>query len=990
MNSYRISVSRYALAFAVTANFSMAFASSAAVAQENPAPPTQDEGRDDPALDEAQDDPATTGLSEVEITVTGTRLRSGFAAPTPVTTISGEQLEQRGITNVADIINDIPAFRGSATPTSTPLTSGNAGGNYLNLRGLGVNRTLILLDNRRILPSITSSNLVGVNINVIPSVAIGNVEVVTGGASAAYGSDAVAGVANLLFNRRFQGLKIDTQAGITQYGDDFNYRAAFIAGTGFADDRGTATISAEYARNTDAVKQCSANRDWGCAGWNYYGNPADTSEGDGRPARITRRDVRSAGTTYGGLIVTPGPLFDIEFGPGGTVQKFQPGTERGSTFMVGGSGPAIYKEGQIVVPVERYSALATVDFNLTDNVRLYADLVYGKARAIGDQAPGGNFGTITIAADNAYLPAAVRQIMTANNIASFRLGRTSRDITHIVADVRTRTFRASGGVEFDFGSSWKLDVNASRTDDSTQTIIPKNSLIANFALAVDAVRDPASGQIVCRAALNLAALPAPLRAAASSCVPINLFGEGSPSQAAIDYVTADSLYVADGSQSVISATLTGEPFTLLGRPVAFAAGAERRSETADVKVDDILENSGFGSGNNKPFSAELSVSEAFVEAAVPLQLDWPVLQSIELNGAYRYTDYSISGSVSTWKAGAVVDLVPGLRLRGTRSRDIRAPNLRELFGGPISTFSTPLDPCDAPRQAGNANARANCAAAGLGPSFRQNLVGTVPAPSGGGNPNLDVEKADTLTAGIVLTPAFARNVRLSADYYDIKISDAISSLTTQQVLDFCYSRTPTPGSSCSAITRDSSGQLIRIESSRFNFAKVRRRGIDLEAQYTTSAPAIVEGSGRLSARLLATYQLESSSVGVNNTKIDSNGFFGNPKLQGTLSLTWSDDRVFVNTFMDYFDSWRLFDPKVSGAESIDDNHVPQRVYVDLSAGYKLGATKQYEFTAGVRNIFNTDPPIAPNGSFNTLSTEFGLYGDRALGRSFFIGARMKL
>lgn len=970
-NLYRVTMTAQLLVGASVLVAAPAGAQDAAAIQTLPQALTTEDTAED-AADEA----------DSFLVVTGTRLRSGFTSPTPVTMLGVEQLEQRGATNVADLLNELPAFNRDLTPTSTGKSTGNSGANYLNLRDLGANRSLVLIDNKRILPSFTSSNQVGVNINLVPAIAIERVDVVTGGASAAYGSDAVAGVVNFMFNRRFSGIKTDVQFGISQYGDGERYRAAFIAGSSFAGERGHVMIAADFARNEGIGDQC--DRDWGCEGWMRYPNPSNTGPNDGRPAQITRPDARLANATYGGLIISPGAVRDIEFGPDGTIRTFQPGVDRGPAFTSGGSGAAAYQDLTLEAKVRRRSLLATVDYELSDNFRVFADFLYGQARGIVPMHPQQNLGNITIRSDNAFLPEEVRQIMTANNIASFMMGRLSRDLGYVTGDVRSRTYRATAGFEWRLGGSWTLEAYGAFSDDSTQTHVLNNRILANFELAVDAVRDP-QGNIVCRSQLNLNAIPAPLRPTAANCVPLNLFGEGSPSQAAIDYINATGLYVSNGTQKVASATFSGELFRLMGRPMSVAFGGEYRGEAVDAQVDEISARSGFLVGNNLPFRGNTNVKEAFIEAALPLAFDWPLVQSLELNGAYRLTDYSLSGTVSTWKAGVVWDVWSDLRIRGTLSRDIRAPNLRELFGGPTLQNFVARDPCDAVQLAGNANARANCAALGLSPDFRQ-TVGNVQSLGGGGNPNLGVEKADTLTAGVVLTPSFVRGLRLSVDYYNIEINEAISTIGNQLTLEICYERFSTPGPTCGNILRNSEGQLIRVENSRFNIASSVTRGIDAEVSYTTSAPAIVSGAGQLSARLLGTYVLKDTSSTDGIVFIDAAGQRGgNPHFKGTFTFTWKDDRLSISPVAQYIGPLK-FDNRW-GPEDIDDNRIKDVVFFNVTANYALNDARSLEVYGGIDNILNTDPPRSPETSFLPYSTEMAQYP--VIGRFFFLGARAR-
>lgn len=766
------------------------------------------------------DQPAATAE---EIIVTGSRVAvSGFTAPTPTKVLSAEQLNERALSNIGDFLNEVPSFRATQTPQTNPQNTLGGGQNFADLRALGSTRTLTLVDGRRFVPSAATGQ---VDLNLIPMLMISRVDVVTGGASAAYGSDAVSGVVNIVTDRRLQGFKADISSGISQEGDAGERRASLAFGTAFSSDRGHVVIGGEYVKS-DGVDSYF-DRDWGRLQGDlvsYVGaRPAGT------PSRFYATGVQSITYAYGGVILgvnadtNPANGVDvlrgIQFGPGGTVQPFPYGTVVGtSSINFTGGNPGLYARNslQLVLPLERKVAMAHLDYDLTDNLSLFVDANYGRSGAQfhTPSTRDTTAGAVVIRRDNAFLPAQVAAIMDANAITSFSLGRQNNDFGQVRADNKNTTKRIVGGIEGKFGGGWSFDTYYEYGQNLYDSTISNLRLEQNYRNAVDAIL--AGGVAVCRDAT----------ARANGCQPINLFGAGSPSQAAIGYVDGNARYTVKTSQQVASANLRGEPFSTWAGPVAIAFGGEYRKEKATATTDPNSQASAFNYSNPKAFAGAITVKEAYGEVVVPLARNVTLLHKLDLNGAVRYTDYSTTGGVTTWKVGATWEPVAGVLIRGTRSRDIRAPNNSELFA-------------------------VNSVRASLVNSFSgvtdQFTVITQSSPT------LRPEKADTKTVGISLSPKFLPGLNLSVDYYDISIDGAIGTFPAQTVIDNCVAEVGrgAPGFYCSFVTRTGTGTgtvISAISTQLLNVAKLRTSGVDFDLSYRFPL-----GSGRLTTRLSGNY-----------------------------------------------------------------------------------------------------------------------------------------
>jgi iron complex outermembrane receptor protein len=905
-----------------------------------------------------------------EITVTGTRIvRDGYSSPTPLTVVGEEQIQAAARPNVADFVNMLPSLAGSSNPqnSNASVSAGGAGMNALNLRNLGTVRTLVLLDGVR---SVGSQPTGIVDVNDFPQQLVTRIDIVTGGASAAYGSDALSGVVNFVLDRKFTGLKGVVSGGVTTYGDDANYRAALSGGTPFADGRGHAILSGEisYIEGVDRT-----TRDWNRLGWHIMNNPNYTAT-NGQPERLVLPQLAQSNLTMGGII-TAGPLRGTAFGPGGTPYQFNYGPLVADPWMQGGDWQAndVSHLSSLDAEMARKNIFARLSYEFSEALELFVQGSYSHSRVQNITTPQFNQGNLTVSADNPFLPASVAAQARDLGLTTLRMGTFSGDLPLVSTD-NTRQVRRiviGGSGRFGLlGSDWRWDVYYQDGRSEVEKRFT-DRINANFARALDTLRDPATGMIVCRSTLI---------APNNGCVPYNPFGTGVNSAAAVGYVTGESVTDVYFTQRVAAATLRGEPFSIWAGPVSLALGAEHRREGGGGSADPISAANGFFVGNQAPTFGSYHVTEGFVETVVPLAKDLPFAQALDLNAAVRLTDYSTSGLVTTWKVGATWSPLTDLTFRATRSRDIRAPNRQELFAAGVFTSNTLIDP------------------------FRNN-AGTTYTSVTIGNINLQPEKADTLGAGVVYRPSWFPGFSASVDYYDIKIKDAIGSLAPQAIVDRCFAGNEL---FCEAITRDNN-VITKLLIQPFNFLNQRARGIDIEASYRVPLENLFEGSdGNLTVRGLATRYLENSNnngVNIPTDTVASNTGSGPPKWRYVVTATYDSERVSLNLTgrglsagvydTSFIECASGCPTSTSDNRTINTNRIAGAFYVDLALSYKFpnGANENRgaELFTTVTNLLDRDPPVVamgPGGIAFATPPYNPTYYD-GLGRRFQFGVRFR-
>jgi iron complex outermembrane receptor protein len=881
-----------------------------------------------------------SGLEEVVVTATGTRI-SGFDAPTPLTEVSRDELEAKAVQRLSDLLVDVPAFSANQ---NIGRTSASIGSSNFDLRGLGTARTLLLLDGRRVAPTDPAGTI---DTNIIPASLIKSVEIVTGGASAAYGSDAVSGVVNIFLDDEFEGLKADFQYGMSTYEDVETAVASLAGGHAFMGGRLHVVGAVDYYDNRGQLRQ--ASRPWGRHSHALITNP------NGPPSQLRASNTRFSQLTNGGVAALNNipALRGIQFGPGGTVLPFNYGTSIGTTFMIGGDGGSMADDANILPEIGRKSAFARATFDINESVSIYADALYSKTDAFSDSAYPVNRAPISISLDNAFLPQQVRDLMVDNDVSTFLMGRIVEEAGKTNTSIDSTVERYGLGLEGSFGANWQWDAGVQFSRNDYYRTDGNNQHLRRYALGVDAVIDPVTNQPVCRAKLNA---PNSTDPDIANCVPINIFGPGSISQQALDYFRGTAWLDSQQEQRLFSFNLTGSVFDTWAGPVSVAFGGEYREDKIDASSDPVSQANGWFAVNSKPLSGKVDVKEAYTEVVVPLLKDSPLGYAMDVNGAVRVTDYSTSGNVNTWKFGVNYSPIDQLRVRATVSRDIRAPSINELFSGQNQSVNIMFDP-----RTGN----------------------NVTAPLlTGGNPALDPEISDAWTVGLVYQPYWADGLRVAVDYYSFKIEDAIVSLTGQQVLDGCFKFGQQQ--LCNAINLDGAGVITRVQATLINAAEVNTSGFDIELGY--SVPI---GADKLDLRLLANY-VEELSTTVNNVTTDvlhqlgSESSGGIPQWRLVTSARYVRPTFSAGVLVRYVDSGMYRSNFRTGVD-IDDNRIPSRTYVDLD--YSKTLNDNFQVYAKVNNVFDVDPPLAPS-QITEPNYNSGAFHDR-IGRYFKAGVRVK-
>ena len=884
--------------------------------------------------------PRATFMEEVLVTASRVQ-RDGFSAPTPTQVVNAERLEVRGATNVGDVLNEMPAFRATVNPQSNGVRAISPGAIFADLRGLGASRTLVLVDGNRFVPQIyTGLGGYQVDLNQIPALMVDRVEVVTGGASAQWGSDAVAGVTNIILKKNFEGFDFEAQRGFSGEDDNRSVRVGLVGGLNFNNHRGNFIIGADYDRN-DGVGDVFT-RDWGREGWQVVVNPDFPS--DALPRLIIGPDVRFASAAPGGLLIDTalrGTTFDEHGQPVPFIYGEYASSGPTGSMIGGGSNKGLnVNTGLSIRPAsERRNVYSRLSYDLTDRLSGYVEGSYAYTLGEGQTLPARDFNT-PIYQDNPFLPESIRTFMEENDIDVVQMGRVHYDLGHQQSEARNATLRFAAGLEGELGNTWDWNAALIHGQNRYRQRVYNNRNRINFALAQDPVYDPVSDQIVCRSTLT---------DPGNGCVPLNLFGPNAISEEARAYVTGTTRTRTVYEQTAANFNVSGEPVSSWAGPISIATGAEYRREEQRTVVDEIAALSMWESTNAQPLTGDFNVIEGYVETVVPLVLDAPWARSLDLNGAVRSAHYSTAaGTQPTWKLGLTWEPTDSLLIRAARSRDIRAPNIYEL--------NTP------------------------GVTTRVNVVyGNQPtqvAQITSGNLDLQPEKANTSTIGVVWSSTGARQFRVSADYYEIELKGAITAPAVATVTDGCFEGI---AYYCDLITFDG-GLPTTVATPFMNLHVLEREGIDAEFDYTFQPGS---NGGLLNVSVHGNWVLTyGTDVGDGLDNV-AGEVFGSPKFRGTLNLNYSLRNAMVNAQFRHVGSSKYNLKYVEGVD-INDNSVESATYLNLTGAYDISNTLRV--FAVIDNVFDKDPPIAPS--------VFGYPAQPAfydmIGRTFRIGLKVQL
>jgi len=952
----------------------------------------------------AQDAPAEAEEA-TEVVITGTLISNpNLTSSSPVSVIGEDEIQLRNEGNAEELIRDIP---GAVPGIGAQTNNGNGGFATVDLRGLGSQRNLVLLDGNRLVVANQSGT---VDLNNIPVALLQRAEVLTGGASTTYGADAVSGVVNFITRKDFAGMELSVGNSITERGDGHAFRADFTVGGNFDDGRGNAVLSLGY-QEADAV----------------YQGARDLSlfEISGTTGRAAGSSATSVPTT---IAIRPNPA-------GAAVRSQLNPT--GTLLVPEYAGFNFNPYNIFQTPYKRHNLYAAANYEVSDTVEVYARGMFSRNVVSTIIAPSGIFGeALTIRGDNPYLPAGVRdQLCTSAGIAlgaacntntaipMLEVYRRTTEIGPRVSEYTTTMFDYRAGAKVKFSDSVKLDLSAGYGESDLVQIQSGYVLRSRVQQALNATNTTS-----CTVTTN-------------NCVPLNLFGpQGSITPAQAAFLNGSSTITIKNKLSQARAVIDGDLGVSLWSEdaIGFAVGAEYRKYEYARLPDNFAavpgELGGAG-GAVLPFAGGYEVKEAFGELIAPIVADKPFFHSLTAEAGIRYSSYSVDApgnptfGTTTWKGGLTWEPVESLKLRGNYQRAVRAPNINELFN-PVSTSLTNLavDPCQGTAPVGNANLTAVCIAQGA------TAVGAIPAPTagqinftGGGNPNIQPETADTFTVGAIFRPTFVPGLTVSIDYYDIKVNDAIARQTPADALTACFGSNPATvgagaasSAACTVIRRNpATGSLSGSPATTpglflplTNEGRLATDGIDLSVNYQQKFGEVglnlnFNGNWTNHLRFRASpTAVNRDCVGYYSVNCGPTGGQIQPKFSFQQRTTLSYGPLDVSLLWRYIHPVRyeaglppIFSGTITGVGPAANspmvgrvenfNHIEAYHYFDLTSRFEVNENLDLVF--GVTNLFDREAPLTGSSigatganSGNTFPSTYD-----TLGRRFQASAKIR-
>ena len=917
------------------------------------------------------------------VTVTGSRIaKQDFTSNSPVATVGAQQFDLTNAVNTEGLLNTLPQ-----TVPGLDRTSNNPGGGLatVNLRGLGSGRTLVLVDGKRVVPSTGGGT---VDINNIPSALVERVEVVTGGASAVYGSDAVAGVVNFILKDDFEGIEASTSYEMTEENDAEIFSANLTMGGNFADGRGNAVISLGY---TDRQALFQGDRD--------FSTFAQFDDGAGGLF-----DGGSSGVPEGRL---GGPFGSAGiFNPDGTIREFVSSGDDNDFYNY---APVNY----IQLPQERIQFNAKADYEINDKLEIYGSMFMANNKVPQQLAPTPIFeprgGSINVSLDgNPFIAPSAQQIISdaigagvdtdedgiddEYTAGAFGIRRRLVEVGPRIANTDNTSYQIEAGARYQLSDTWDLDLTFSegRTKqvETQEGNIDKNRFFQALSLA-DADGD---GNVDVDANGNPTCADTSANGGLTSCVPINIYGAGNISPEAADFIRTLVVTTADYEVTNLTADLTGDTsgwLELPGGPIGLAFGGEYREEAFAFRPDQAVASSTISGFNGAPpVAGGFDVYGIYGEAYLPLLKDHQYADLLALELAYRLEDYSTAGEVEAWKVAGEWAPNDQIRLRASLNTAVRAPSISELFAPQGEGFPGASDPCASDFD-GDAAIQAVCLATGV----PQSSLGSanIDLPSGqvrqlsGGNPNLFEEEAETLTVGFVASPDFIEGLTFSVDYFDIEIEDVISAFGggANNVITTCYTDTELGGAGspfCNAITRGGDGLITEVSVTSQNVASLTLNGFDVNAQYSYDLGEY----GDVAFDFVATITDESTLVPfAGGTPITCAGEYGAdcgtplPEYKHRMTALWAKGDFSAQLL------WRHIGDSVDdgGLGVVATDELDSFDYFDVSGSYQVNDT--LTLTGGIDNLFDERPPILGDNQeqANTFPALYDVFG-----RTYFLRA----
>jgi outer membrane receptor protein involved in Fe transport len=994
------------------------FASGAAYAQETEAAP--------PTPTDISSNVAAAG-EEQAIVVTGSRIRSPtLTSPSPLQVVSAATIENAGATNIQDVLQELPAV---GVPSQSRVTNGNdtnPGLATVNLRNLGSDRTLVLIDGRRTVAGVPGT--AQVDLSMIPAPFVERVDVLTGGASAVYGSDAIAGVVNFIYKKKFQGLLANIQSGISELGDDFHFTANTTFGRNFADDRGNIMVYAGW--NQEGVVPASRSARYGTS----YASLGNSQ----RSGSTTDANLTAAQNLFKPLYapsnVGPGGIFN--FGGTGNRIILPDGTFRSYNVALDGFNAAQY--GQIASPSKQITLASRINYDVTDKVNVFFESTYVNYRTSGrreaspmrtDSALGAFSGTggfypiqfsvlnpttgQPVILNNPLVPAAV---FAAADNRSVNDAINSKDLSFLIRTTMfppgTRStpterdnFRVALGTNIDLFKDWTLDAYYQYGFTKQNQKMTGLANLYNLAEALQVVPDVFD---VDRDGNTTEAICVNANARAQGCVPVNVYGlnpDGSSkiSPEAINYLRTELSRDSKQEMQVAAANLSGSLFNLPAGPVQVSVGAEYRKESSRDDFDPLTNAARNGYVQLLDTQGSFNVKEAYGEIVIPVLADTPFFKALTLRGAARMSDYSTVGTFYAWNVGGEWSPIEDIRFRGVYAHAVRAPNIGELFAASAAGIITITDPCQGITLTSSGTTADNCRKdPGVLANIRQNGsmtltfsdtqgVGSITAS----NPNIREETGKTLTLGVVVNPRSIdalRNLTITADYFDIKLVGAINRLAAATVLNKCYR--DGLQDFCQFVTRRqqpsgafSVGSVEQVIRGLINSGGQFSRGLDFTASYTHG---LFGGRATLSGSW--THLLRNGVIPLTGDPYDNTmGEIGTPRDSANFGLTWENKDFGLTVsneyvgpqFFDYENYQTTF--KLANGSLPDKKYftIKSKIYTD--AQLRFTGIEHFEFYLGVNNLLNVKQPQFYSGP--PLSSPNAIWDP--IGRRYYAGVRVK-
>lgn len=987
--------------------FNLAFAAFAAMMFAQPA--ASQEGAGESANQDRPEATNQTSASDVapdstatefeSIVVTGSKLpRAGFDTVLPATVVNAEFIEDRGITNAADVLNELPSFGLPGSSTQGDQNSFSIGQSFVNFYGLGSQRTLTLVNGRRFVSS-NAPTLFGnaspglqVDLNVIPVSMIDRIETVSVGGAPIYGADAIAGTVNVILKDDFEGLQVGSSYGETlDEGDMDEQTVHMLYGVNFDGGKGNLVVGFE---RSDRAGLIESDRDHLAQGWQFR-EPADPASPF---SRVLVSNAHANIVARGGAI-TPGslllPNFGIgewpgvgylQFAPDGSIVPYDVGQPTGNpVWSIGGDGLFLPDVTALFTPLDRTIVTSFLNHDLIQDdggfVGAFGEFYYANSNStelVNQSAyQSGLFGeesfSLQFPTNHPLLTPAAQQTFADMGASDFFIQRASVDLGNGNAQQELNLWRAVAGLKgsVSLGArdlNWDVAYSRGKSDaDTRATDIASN----RFFYALDVVDVGAGPQ--CRVVADPSSRPADPAAPFGTtlrqddfdrCVPLDIFGEGRASPEALAYITALTTSKTSIEQEVFSGNVNAPAVELPAGALQVGVGYEHRVEAADFAVDGF---SSLGLGRSVPIaptSGRYTTDEIYTEFRLPVispAMNIPFLSSATAEGAYRSVNNSFSGKDDIWTLGAKLAPVEDIELRGNITRSVRAPAITELFLPLSGTFSFADDPCDADfvdEGPNPATRRANCIADGIADpdAFQSNVVNASVNGRSGGNMDLDNEVADAWTVGMVFRPRWIEDLTVAIDWVEFEIEDAIETFTLTQIMESCYDDASFPNEFCGKFTRQPDGQLPAVNaftSGFINAGQLTFRGLTVEAEHTLDLVDVLAIPGRLRTSAFMFFPREHLTV-VGTSEDNILGEPGTSKKQGQLNVAYLQG------------PWRtLLQTRYIGAATIDnDATATSRDIGRLKAVWLFNAGLSYQITSAVgvqlnvNNLLDDEPEPA--------------------------------